>query len=189
MELLEFASETLHQALAFIDASAASEEQDQLSSSGCSPESPEPLAQADVSQNRLSASPTAVRKRKRIHAKSELERLRHDVQTLEKTLTSLKCKSLRSNEAASAPNATSATQLEAVRADNELEALWMDLAVAQNRRRQQSEATNRQLKRALAKHLKVAKYLEALIARRTLAEVSCRCLAREHVPTLMQAVY
>lgn len=173
MELLddEFTSEMLHQALAFIDASdpSSSSEDFSASSSTRSDWSPAPAQEEDTSPAK-SRSP--VRKRNRHSAKSELERLRHDVQTLEKTLARVKSRSLRSNQVAPAPHATSVAQLAAERADNEMEALWMDLAVAQHRRRQQSEATNRQLKRSIAKQLKVAKYIEALIARRTLAEVS-----------------
>lgn len=48
----------------------------------------------------------------------------------------------------------------------------MDMAVTQHRRRQQAETTNRLLKRSIAKQLKIAKYLEAMIVRRTFAEVT-----------------
>lgn len=171
----ELTSETLREALAFIDAydlSSCSSDETGVHRSLSS--SPEPESRARVRAAPPAKSrPKDVRKRTRLTAKNELELLRLDVQNLEGKLNHLKSGSLRALEASPAPDAspTADTQL-AARASKELEAMWMDLAVRQSRRRQKSEATNRQLKRSLAKQLKIAKYLEALLARRTTVEVS-----------------
>lgn len=177
----ELTSETLREALAFIDAyelSSSSDEWGPRNSSSGSPSfssSPEPESPLRVRAAPSSKTrPKDVRKRIRLTTKKELELLRLDVQKLESTLNHLKSGSLRTLGASPAPNATPAaveTQLVAARASKELEAMWIDMAVRQSRRRQKSEATNRQLKRSLAKQLKIAKYLEALLARRTIAEV------------------
>lgn len=170
MELLlseELASETLFEALAFIDAYelfSSSEDQDlpTLVSSSPGVSSPEP----ETAAKRRSSPPSgSARPRKRQSAKSELERLRQDVQTLEQTLAGLK------GDRTALPQEPDASSAAAIAAKKELESMWMDFAVRQHRRRQQSEATNRQLKRAVAKQLKVAKYLEAQLQRRTMEEV------------------
>lgn len=182
MELLdeELTSETLRQALAFIDAyelsSSSSDDQDHSAESPSSPSSPSLSSpeRGPAPVKSRSAPAPVVRARKRHNTKKELEQLRLDVQTLEDTLESLKSGSLRMVGAPPSPHSTAMTvaaQQVAEKARKEMEAMWMDLAVRQNRRRQQSESTNRQLKRALGKQLKVAKYLEALLARRTLSEV------------------
>lgn len=172
MELLlseELASETLFEALAFIDAyelSSSSDDQDLTSLSSSSPcvSSPEPEAAA--TKRRSSPPSGSARPRKRQSAKSELERLRQDVQTLEKTLAGL-----RGGRTALPQEQPDAASAAAIAAKKELESMWMDFAVRQHRRRQQSEATNHQLKRAVAKQLKIAKFLEAQLERRTMAEV------------------
>lgn len=204
MELLdeELTSETLRQALAFIDAyelsSSSSDDQDHLSGSPNSPgflsysspslSSPE---REPASGKSRSAPAPAVRTRKRHNTKKELEQLRLDVKTLEGTLESLKSGSLRTIGATLAPHSTAMTvaaQQVAEKAKKEMEAMWMDLAVRQNRRRQQSEATNRQLKRTLGKQLKVAKYLEVLLARRTLSEVRIECRDQTHCVLVSDAL-
>lgn len=169
MELVlseELASETLQDALAFIDAfelSSYSEDQDPvvLTSSSPGASSPELEAVTVVAKRRSTSSSGTARPRKRQSAKNELERVRLDVKTLEQTLVRLKAG--RSAERLESDSSSVAKR--------ELESMWMDFAVRQYRRRQQSEATNRQLKRAVAKQLKIAKYLEVQLERRTLAEV------------------
>lgn len=179
MELLdeELTSETLRQALAFIDAyelsTSSSEDQDALADSPTSPSISSPERDPAPIMHRSTPAPI-VRTRKRHDTKKELEQLRVDVQTLEATLESLKSGSLQSITTATALRSTALTvsaQHKADKARKEMEAMWMDMAVRQSRRRQHSEATNRQLKRAIGKQLKVAKYLEALLARRTLSQV------------------
>lgn len=98
--------------------------------------------------------------------KAELDRLRHDVKLLESTLTELK----RPSEVSSGSN-TRRLML----------ATWKTLALRQYQRRNQSELTNRKLKRALDTQLKVAKALETLLTKRVVQHVSvspyCTCLA------------
>lgn len=151
----------LLEALAFIDSSSSFVRQDQCSS--------------ETEEEVLQTGQLAVRKRKRLNVKSELERLRRDVQTLETTLAHVRSRSLGSKLVPSTTDTTSVSvddQLAVNLANAEMEALWMDMAVTQRRGRQQSEATNRLLKRSLARQLKVAKHLQELIVKRTLAEVS-----------------
>lgn len=148
---------TMCEALAFIDAFEA---QESASTSG------------DSSPGRLQKT-----KKKRSHrdrVKSELQRLRNDASALEVTLTRLK-QSLRYSVRGSDPRSQRwrpiAAQLEVQspgtvteRSDDPRVAAWMEIAIDEYRRRRQSEATNRQLKDLLAKHLKVTRASEAALA-------------------------
>lgn len=164
----EFSSELLFHALELIDISELSSSSDEFERfSG----SFSPLGVSSL-ESQYSTTPVQTNTNaKRRSSKSELERLRSDVQQLEKTLARVKSKSLRSNRVAPAPDGIVSVTTPQMASDG-IEFLWMDMAVTQQRRRQQAEATNRLLKRSIAKQLKVAEYLEAMIARRTMVEVS-----------------
>lgn len=115
-------------------------------------------------------------KRKRIRdrskPKAELERLRHDVELLEIKLARLKT---ASDAAQGLSSRLQTFSDESADGDDEpmtaLAAAWKLAAVRQYQRRRQSEITNRNLKRVLAKQLKVAKLLESLYAQRSTQQV------------------
>lgn len=159
MELLdeELASALLQDALAFIDAyEDGGVRQHTEASSALS------MAPAPAKKQRKKAKPCSLQEaRRRGDYKAELDWLRHDVAAMEATLVQLK----QGNDARcfgpprlSTSSVSDASSLCVVQVS-----AWKLVAVRQLQRRHASELKNRNLRKLLAKQLKVAKVLQALI--------------------------
>lgn len=128
--------------------------------------SPKPKRQR---RNGKKQAQSGVSSRSHGNPKVQLERLRLDVKQLETELARLKSESAQQPN--SSPGAWSTTSysndggsVDAV--------MWRAVALRQYQRRNQSEQTRQKLKQVLAKQIKLAKALEALILRPTTQDVS-----------------
>lgn len=124
--------------------------------------SPKPKRQRG---NRKSQAQSGGSSRSHGNPKADLERLRLDVKQLETELARLKGES----DPGSSPGALSSSSDDGSSANA---AMWRAVAMRQYQRRSQSEQTRQQLKHVLAKQIKLAKSLEALVLRRTTQNVS-----------------
>lgn len=162
LESQDLESSLLQDVLAFIDAF----EQDDPNAN------PPPVLSATAANppRRRSKLCTREQARSRGDYKAELEWLRHDVAQLEAQLTQLK---ERTDARTFGPLQSSGIGNQRGRDCANTQALaWKRVAERQLQRRNQAQLTNRNLKKVLAKQLRVAKALRSLFLKHSIEKVS-----------------
>lgn len=181
-------STLLQDALSFIDVSeppdhAVPSEITSSSSFSLSPvassspaELPDAMASPKPKRQRRSRKKPAQNPMQRSHGnpKADLERLRLNVNQLETQLAQLKSAREPALQLCSSPGALSTTSSSSDdgSVDSTLVSMWKTVAQRQYQRRKQSEETREKLQQVLAKQIKQAKTLQALLLRRTTQTVS-----------------
>lgn len=156
----ELTSDSLLQA--FIDAYELS--------SLINPEDSNQVPAASQAQRKAQRQPAGRRRR---DAKQELEQLRQDVQRLKAKLELVQAKmSAFASTRGSTDPAVATRQSTSGSAPPPETSIWMEVALHQLKRLQQSHSTNRRLKQLLGKQLKIAKCLENAFLHKLHEEVS-----------------
>lgn len=108
--------------------------------------------------------------RRRRDTKHELEQLRMAVLRLETKLARVKRHASVPTQRGECPDVETQPSVSSCTPMDT--SIWMEIAHHQLRRRQQSHATNRQLKRLVSKQLKIARWLDASLLRKAHEMVS-----------------